>query len=41
MVSAAGIAGWMNFLLYAVFIFAILYVIEKIFHIEFFGFRRE
>lgn len=43
-VSAAGISGWMNFLvnflLYAVFFFAILYVIEKIFHIEFFGFWR-
>jgi hypothetical protein len=44
-VSAAGIAGWMsflvNFVLYAVFFFAILYAIEKIFHIEFFGFWRE
>ena len=44
-VSAAGITGWMNFLinflLYAAFFFAILYVIEKIFHIEFFGFWRE
>ncbi|MFA5347221.1 MAG: hypothetical protein WC294_03725 [Methanoregula sp.] len=44
-VSAAGIVGWMNFLvnflLYAVFFFAILYAIEKIFHIEFFGFWRE
>ena len=33
-VSAAGIVGWMNFLvnflLYAVFFFAILYIIEKI-----------
>jgi hypothetical protein len=41
-VSAAGIAGWMNFLvnflLYAVFFFATLYAIEKIFHIEFFRF---
>jgi hypothetical protein len=44
-VSAAGIVGWMsflvNFLLYAVFFFAILYAIEKIFHIEFFSFWRE
>jgi hypothetical protein len=44
-VSAAGISGWanflINFLLYAVFFFAILYIIEKIFHIEFFGFGRE
>jgi hypothetical protein len=45
LVSAAGITGWanflINFLLYAAFFFAILYVIEKIFHIEFFGFRHE
>ena len=44
-VSAAGITGWMNFLinfvLYAFFFFAILYAIERIFHIEFFGFWRE
>jgi hypothetical protein len=44
-VSAAGITGWMsfliNFVLYAVFFFAILYAIERIFHIEFFGFWRE
>lgn len=44
-VSAAGITGWMNFLvsflLYAVFFFAVLCVIEKIFHIEFFGFWRQ
>jgi hypothetical protein len=44
-VSAAGITGWenflINFLLYAAFFFAILYFIEKIFHIDFFGFRRE
>jgi hypothetical protein len=44
-VSATGIAGWMNFLinflLYAVFFFAILYAIEKFFHIEFFRFWRE
>ena len=44
-VSAAGINGWMsfliNFVLYAVFFFAILYAIERIFHIEFFGFWRE
>jgi predicted membrane protein len=45
LVSAAGITGWanflINFLLYAAFFFAILYVIEKIFHIEFFGFGHE
>jgi hypothetical protein len=44
-VSAAGITGWVNFLikflLYAAFFFAILYIIEKIFHIEFFGFGHE
>ncbi len=44
-VSAAGITGWANFLinfiLYAAFFFAILYIIEKIFHIEFFGFGHE
>ncbi len=44
-VSVAGITGWVNFLinflLYAAFFFAILYLIEKIFHIDFFGFRRE
>ena len=41
-VSAVGMSGWINFLvnflLYAVFFFAVLYAIEKIFHIEFFGF---
>ena len=45
LVSAAGISGWMkflaNFILYAAFFFAILYVMERIFHIKFFGFRRE
>jgi hypothetical protein len=45
LVSATGMIGWMKFLisfiLYAVFFFAILYVLEKIFHIEFFGFWRE
>jgi hypothetical protein len=44
-VSAAGITGWANFLinfiLYAAFFFVILYIIEKIFHIDFFGFGRE
>jgi hypothetical protein len=42
LVESAGIAGWIkflvNFVLYAVFFFAILYVLEKIFHIRFFGF---
>jgi uncharacterized protein HemY len=45
LVSTTGMAGWMNFLvsfvLYAVFFFAILYGLEKIFHLEFFGFWRE
>jgi hypothetical protein len=45
LVSATGMVGWMkfmvSFILYAVFFFAILYAIEKIFHIEFFGFWRE
>jgi uncharacterized protein HemY len=45
LVSTTGMAGWMKFLvsfvLYAVFFFAILYALEKIFHIEFFGFWRE
>ena len=42
LVSATGMSGWMKFLvsfiLYAVFFFAILYALEKIFQIEFFGF---
>jgi uncharacterized protein HemY len=45
LVSMTGMAGWMKFLvsfvLYAVFFFAILYGLEKIFHLEFFGFWRE
>jgi hypothetical protein len=45
LVSATGMVGWMKFLvsfiLYAVFFFAILYALEKMFHIEFFGFWRE
>jgi hypothetical protein len=45
LVSSAGMAGWMKFLvsfiLYAVFFFLILSALQKIFHIEFFGFRRE
>lgn len=43
--SATGLTGWMrflvNFVLYAAFFFAIIYAIEKIFHIDFFGFWRE
>ena len=43
--SATGMAGWMTFLvsfiLCALFLFATLYAFEKIFRIEFFGFRRE
>ncbi len=45
LVSSTGMDGWMKFLvsfvLYAVFFFAILYGLEKIFHIGFFGFWRE
>jgi hypothetical protein len=44
-VSAIGMVGWIKFLvsfiLYAFFFFAILYALEKIFHIGFFGFWRE
>ena len=44
-VLVTGMVGWMKFLvsfiLYAVFFFAILYALEKIFHIEFFGFWRQ
>jgi hypothetical protein len=40
----AGMTGWVNFVvsfvLYAVFFFAILYALEKVFGIEFFGFGR-
>jgi hypothetical protein len=43
-VSTIGTTGWIKFLvsfiLYAVLFFAALYVMEKIFHIEFFGFWR-
>ena len=45
LVSITGMTGWVKFLvsfvLYAVFFFSILYGLEKIFHIEFFGFWRE
>ena len=41
-VTAMGIGGWekfvINFILYAAFFFGILWALEKIFHIEFFGF---
>jgi hypothetical protein len=43
-VSTTGMTGWIKFLvsfiLYAVLFFAALYVMEKISHIEFFGFWR-
>ena len=43
-VTAVGIGGWekflINFVLYAAFFFAILWGLEKTFHIEFFGFGR-
>jgi len=45
LVSFTGIDGWLqfliNFVLYAVFFFAILYALEKLFRIEFFGFNKE
>ena len=45
LVSTTGMAGWLkfvvSFVLYAVFFFAILYALEKIFHIEFFAFWRK
>ena len=44
-VTLAGITGAtrfiVNFVLYAGLFFAILYGIEKLFHVEFFGFGRE
>ena len=44
-VAYAGMTGWMNFVvsfvLYAVLFFAILYAMEKLFGIEFFGFGRD
>ena len=44
-VTAAGISGWsrfvVSFILYAVFFFAILYGIEKVFGISFFGMSPE
>ncbi|MFZ0005185.1 MAG: hypothetical protein WCC86_08225 [Methanoregula sp.] len=40
----SGVTGWVNFvvnfILYAVFFFAILYVMEKLLGIDFFGFGR-
>ena len=43
-ISTTGMTGWIKFLvsfiLYAVLFFAVLYAIEKIFRIEFFGFWR-
>jgi hypothetical protein len=45
MVNAAGLTGWVQFIvsfvLYAVLFFGILYVIEKTFGIRFFEFFRE
>ncbi|MDO9323353.1 MAG: hypothetical protein Q7T80_00165 [Methanoregula sp.] len=44
-VMAAGLNGWIKFLasfvLYAVLFFGILYAIEKIFGVRFFGFWQE
>jgi hypothetical protein len=44
-VNLAGITGpsgfIVNFVLYAVFFFGVLYALEKLFHIEFFGFNRD
>lgn len=43
LVSLAGLSGMagfiVNFVLYAVIFFSVLYVLEKIFHIEFFGLK--
>ena len=43
-VAYTGMTGWMNlvvgFVLYAVLFFGILYAMEKLFGIEFFGFGR-
>ncbi|MDD1704782.1 MAG: hypothetical protein LUP97_06125 [Methanoregula sp.] len=43
-VTTAGLGGWqklvINFILYAALFFGILYVMEKVFDIEFFGFGR-
>jgi hypothetical protein len=43
--ESAGIVGWLkflvNFVLYAVFFFTILYILEKIFPFRFFGFGKE
>lgn len=45
LVNAVGMTGWIKFvvgfIVYAGLFFAILYAIEKIFHIEFFGFGRQ
>jgi hypothetical protein len=44
-VNITGITGSVgfvvNFVLYAVFFFGVLYALEKLFHIEFFGFNRD
>jgi hypothetical protein len=41
LVSLAGLSGMagfiVNFVLYAVIFFSVLYLLEKVFHIEFFG----
>jgi len=45
LINYSGLTGWVNFVvsfvIYAVFFFAILYVLEKTMGIEFFGFERE
>jgi hypothetical protein len=44
LVSLAGLSGTagfiVNFVLYAVIFFAVLYMLEVVFHIEFFGLKR-
>jgi hypothetical protein len=44
-VAAAGIVGWsrflVSFIIYAVLFFALLYAIERIFGISFFGMNRD
>jgi len=44
-IAAMNLTGWvgllMGFILYAAIFFAMLYIIEKVFRIDFFGFYRE
>jgi hypothetical protein len=44
-IAATGISGWVNllagFILYALLFFGILYVIQKVFKVDLFGFYRD